>query len=180
MRALFIGGGKSGKSTAAQRLAASLAGGGPLYYWATMTPHDGEDEARIQRHRDDRAGMGFTTVERSFDLPAGLDEIDPAGTVLFDSVTACLAAQMFDERGQMDGGAPERTAAQIAAISRYPAHFVCVCDGIFDGGEDYDPWTAAYVRGLAGVCRCLAAEFDTVCETVMGIPHVWKGALPHA
>ena len=59
MRALFIGGGKSGKSTAAQRLAASLAGGGPLYYWATMTPHDGEDEARIQRHRDDRAGMEF-------------------------------------------------------------------------------------------------------------------------
>ena len=87
---------------------------------------------------------------------------------------------MFDEHGQMDGGAPERTAAQIAAISRYPAHFVCVCDGIFDGGEDYDPWTAAYVRGLAGVCRRLAAEFDTVCEMIMGIPHVWKGALPHA
>ena len=42
MRALFIGGGKSGKSTAAQKLAAALADGGPLYYWATMTPHDGE------------------------------------------------------------------------------------------------------------------------------------------
>ena len=41
MRALFIGGGKSGKSTAAQKLAAALADGGPLYYWATMTPHDG-------------------------------------------------------------------------------------------------------------------------------------------
>ena len=67
MRALFIGGGKSGKSTAAQRLAASLAGGGPLYYWATMTPHDGEDEARIQRHRDDRAGMGFTIMESFMD-----------------------------------------------------------------------------------------------------------------
>ena len=71
MRALFIGGGKSGKSTAAQRLAASLAGGGPLYYWATMTPHDGEDEARIQRHRDDRAGMGFTTVERALTCRRG-------------------------------------------------------------------------------------------------------------
>ena len=32
MRALFIGGGKSGKSTAAQKLAAALADGGPLYY----------------------------------------------------------------------------------------------------------------------------------------------------
>ena len=95
MRALFIGGGKSGKSTAAQKLAAALADGGPLYYWATMTPHDGEDEARIQRHRDDRAGMGFTTVERSFSLPKGLTAIDPAGAVLFDSVTACLSEQMF-------------------------------------------------------------------------------------
>ena len=179
MRALFIGGGKSGKSTAAQRLAASLAGGGPLYYWATMTPHDGEDEARIQRHRDDRAGMGFTTVERSFDLPAGLDEIDPAGTVLFDSVTACLAAQMF-EGGGMDMGAPRRAAEQIAAISRVPAHFVCVCDGIWQGGEDYDPWTAAYTAGLAGICRTLAAEFDVVCEMTMGLPHVWKGEMPRA
>ena len=80
MRALFIGGGKSGKSTAAQKLAAALADGGPLYYWATMTPHDGEDEERIQRHRDDRAGMGFTTVERSFSLPDGLTAEIELGT----------------------------------------------------------------------------------------------------
>ena len=180
MRILLMGGGKSGKSTTAQRAARALAQGGPMYYWATMEPHDDEDLARIRRHVADREGWGFATIERARDLTAGLAQVDPAGTVLFDSVTACLAAQMFDEHGQMDGGAPERTAAQIAAISRYPAHFVCVCDGIFDGGEDYDPWTAAYVRGLAGVCRRLAADFDTVCEMVMGIPHVWKGALPHA
>ena len=105
--------------------------------------------------------------------------IDPAGTVLFDSVTACLAAQMFDG-GDMDMDAPRRVAAQIAAISRHPANFVCVCDGIFEGGEDYAPWTAAYVGGLAHVCRTLAAEFDVVCEMTMGLPHVWKGELPRA
>ena len=71
-------------------------------------------------------------------------------------------------------------AAQIAAISRHPANFVCVCDGIFEGGEDYDPWTAAYVGGLAHICRTLAAEFDVVCEMTMGLPHVWKGELPRA
>lgn len=178
MRALFIGGGKSGKSTAAQRLAASLAGGGPLYYWATMTPHDGEDEARIQRHRDDRAGMGFTTVERSFDLSAGLDEIDPAGTVLFDSVTACLSEQMFPYGGEMDEKAGERVLAELRYVSRYPAHFIAVCDDIWRGGEEYRDGTEVYVRGLARICRGLAAEFDVVCEMAGGLPRIWKGALP--
>ena len=88
MRILLIGGGKSGKSTLAQRLAAALSGDAPRYYWATMTPHDDEDRARIRRHVADRAGMGFVTVERSFDLPGGLGEIDRNGTVLTVDATA--------------------------------------------------------------------------------------------
>ena len=179
MRLLFIGGCKSGKSSTAQRMARALACGGPMYYWATMEPHDGEDLARIRRHIADRDGWGFTTIERARDLTAGLETVRPEGTVLFDSVTACLAAQMFEGSG-MDMGAPRRVAAQIAAISRHPANFVCVCDGIFAGGEDYDPWTAAYVGGLAHICRTLAAEFDVVCEMTMGLPHVWKGEMPRA
>lgn len=179
MRLLFIGGCKSGKSSTAQRIAKLLGKNVPLYYWATMEPHDDEDLARIRRHIADRDGWGFTTVERARDLAAGLAAINPAGTVLFDSVTACLAAQMFDG-GDMDMDAPRRVAAQIAAISRHPANFVCVCDGIFEGGEDYDPWTAAYVGGLAHVCQTLAAEFNVVCEMTMGLPHVWKGELPRA
>ena len=63
MRILLIGGGKSGKSSTAQRLAAALSGDAPRYYWATMTPHDAEDRLRIRRHVADRAGMGFITVE---------------------------------------------------------------------------------------------------------------------
>ncbi len=178
MRALFIGGGKSGKSTAAQRLAAGLAGGGPLYYWATMTPHDGEDEARIRRHRDDRAGMGFTTVERSFDLPGGLAAIDPAGAVLFDSVTACLSEQMFPYGGEMDESAGARVLEEIRTVSRRSAHFIAVCDDIWRGGEDYRDGTEVYVRELAHICRGLASEFDAVCEMAGGLTHLWKGALP--
>ena len=109
MRILLIGGGKSGKSTMAQRLAAALSGDAPRYYWATMTPHDDEDLARIHRHVADRAGMDFITVERSFDLPAALPALDRHGTVLFDSVTACLSEQMFP------GPAPD------ACVRRYLA-----------------------------------------------------------
>lgn len=71
MRLLFIGGCKSGKSSTAQRMARALACGKPMYYWATMEPHDGEDLARIRRHIADRDGWGFTTIERARDLTAG-------------------------------------------------------------------------------------------------------------
>ena len=61
MTYLLIGGSKSGKSHLAQQLCRSL--GGPLVYWATMEPVDGEDRALIARHLDERAGWGFSTVE---------------------------------------------------------------------------------------------------------------------
>ena len=108
MRALLLGGSKSGKSNAAQRLAVALAAGNPRYYWATMEPVDEEDLARVQRHLEDRAGLGFQTVERGTDLPGALALLDPRGTVLLDSVTALLANEMFQK--EMDALAPERVA----------------------------------------------------------------------
>lgn len=177
MRILLIGGGKSGKSTMAQRLAAALSGDAPRYFWATMTPHDDEDLARIHRHVADRAGMDFITVERSFDLPAALPALDRHGTVLFDSVTACLSEQMFPGPAP-DADAANRVLRELLDISRYPAHFIAVCDDIWHGGEDYRDWTEVYVRGLADICQGLAAEFDVVCEMTAGLPRLWKGALP--
>lgn len=177
MRILLIGGGKSGKSTMAQRLAAALSGDAPRYYWATMTPHDDEDLARIRRHVADRASMDFITVERSFDLPAALPALDRHGTVLFDSVTACLSEQMFPGPAP-DADAANRVLRELLDISRYLDHFIAVCDDIWHGGEDYRDWTEVYVRGLADICQGLAAEFDVVCEMTAGLPRLWKGALP--
>ena len=62
MRYFLSGGSKSGKSMLGQRLARDMAAGGPLYYIATMIPRDEEDQARIRRHLQERAGWGFTTV----------------------------------------------------------------------------------------------------------------------
>ena len=158
MRILLTGGSKSGKSTAAQHLCRHLAAGGPMYYWATMTPRDGEDRRRVLRHIADRAGWGFQTIERSTGL------------------TAALSEAMFGP--EFDANAAATVTAELLAVSRYPAHFVCVCDDLWRGGEDYPDWTEVYVRGLAHVCRALAAEFDVVCDMAAGLPHVWKGAWP--
>ena len=68
-------------------------------------------------------------------------------------------------------------AEELRDLSRRAGHFVCVCDDLFRGGGTYEDWTERYRRGLALVCRRLAAEFDTVCEVTAGIPHCYKGSL---
>ena len=95
MMALIVGGSKSGKSSLAQQLAVELAGDGKRYYLATMLPRDGEDLARIARHLEDRAGMGFETVEQGKNLPGCLSRADRSGTFLLDSVTALLTNEFF-------------------------------------------------------------------------------------
>ena len=95
---VFISGGcKNGKSFYAQRIA--KAAGTPLYYIATMIPRDREDDARIARHRQERAGWGFETLECGADILSCLDRADPAGAFLLDSVTALLSNEMFTDTG---------------------------------------------------------------------------------
>ena len=86
MNYFLSGGAKNGKSSLAQRIVCAQPG--PHYYLATMIPHDDEDLLRIRRHIDDRAGLGFTTVECGTDVLSALGRMDPGGAVLLDSVTA--------------------------------------------------------------------------------------------
>ena len=108
-----------------------------------------------------------------------LAAVPPESAVLFDSVTACLACQMFSGPSP-DAAAPERTAEELLAVSRRVRHLVCVCDEIWRDGVTYETWTETYRRGLAAVCRALAAEFDAVAELSAGCVRMWKGELPDA
>ena len=172
MRILLIGGSKSGKSRLAQELCRTL--GGRLVYWATMEPADGEDLARIARHRQERAGWGFATVEQG---RAPLEHpLAEGATVLFDSVTALLANEMFGK--ELDRTAVERVGDALLSLSRRCRHMVCVCDGVWFDGMAYDEATRDYARGLALICRRLAPEFDTVCEVTAGVARCRKGGLP--
>ena len=170
----FISGGcKNGKSFFAQRIAKNS--GTPLYYIATMIPHDTEDDARILRHQQERDGWGFGTIECGSDLPRALPQLAPESTVLFDSLTALLANEMFGT--VMDENAAARALCGIRALGAAAKHLVCVCDNLWCDGEDYGEWTERYREGLALLCRALAEEYDTVCEVTAGIPHCYKGTL---
>ena len=174
----FISGGcKNGKSHFAQNIAREMAAESParpLYYLATMIPHDVEDEERIARHLREREGLGFETIERGYDVSGCLKgrtvlgkPVDPQGVFLLDSVTALLSNEMFPDGG-VDLKAPQRLAEELVGFARRTGSVVFVSDYIYSDAMIYDELVEAYRRGLALIDRTLAATCDRVAEVAFG------------
>ena len=130
---------------------------------------------RIQRHIDDRAGLGFTTVECGTDVLSALGRMDPGGAVLLDSVTALLSNEMFRADGTLDADAPEQLERELLAFSRQMRCCVFVSDYIYADGGQYDAWTEAYRRGLARLDRALAAACENAAELCCAQTYWYKG-----
>ena len=172
----FVSGGcKNGKSFYAQRIAQQ--GGRPLYYIATMIPHDEEDQARIRRHRQERAGWGFETLECGRNILSCLDHADPRGSFLLDSVTALLSNEMFAPEG-IHADAHLALAEDLAEFVRRAPNTVLVSDYIYSDAMLYDELTEAYRAALAHIDRRLARCCDNVIEVVSGQILLHKGVLP--
>ena len=180
MRIFISGGCKNGKSTYAQNIAVGAACGGPLYYIATMTATDNEDEERIIRHRQERAGMGFVTIEQPAGIEGILDKCDHSGSFLLDSLTALLANEMFSPRGDFDGNAYERTAAGLSKILDKIPKIVIVSDYIYSDAMRFDPLTEVYRKSLAALDRLAARHCDVVLEAAYTQIITHKGSVSHA
>ena len=179
---IFISGGcKNGKSTFAQLLAkrqqkaAPVASAAPLYYVATMAATDREDDRRIIRHRQEREGWGFTTVEQPRNISGILENCDASGSFLLDSLTALLANEMFAKDGSVDENAEGRIAAQLQTLLGCVENIVVVSDYIYSDAAIYDPLTQAYRKSLAALDRLVAEAADVVLEAVNTQIVVHKG-----
>lgn len=176
MTVFISGGAKCGKSAIAQDIAVRLAGGGPLFYVATMIPSGAEDDERIRRHLADRAGMGFETVE----CFGGIRAIaDPEGTYLVDNITSLVQNALFPpEKGyEMDIQGAERCADELVTFAKNVRHAVFVSDYIYSDAERYAESTERYRRCLAMADRRLAKVCDVVIEVAGGNVILWKGEL---
>ena len=178
---IFISGGcKNGKSTIAEDCCTAMAGGGPLYYIATMTAYDDEDRARIKRHQANRAGKGFITLEQPRDLLECLKNSDPKnGTYILDSVTALLINEMYSpDSPEADPTAGKRTANALEEFAKSVKNAVFVSDYIYSEAGDYSQYTKDYMKALALCDSTLAKCCDTVAEITGAIPTLYKGELP--
>lgn len=173
MTALVYGGAASGKSGYGEQLACSLPKSGELVYLATMEPFGQEAAERILRHRQQRAGKGFLTVECPRDLsgcPIPLGSI-----VLLEDLGNLAANELFGEERPDLEGAFRRIQTGLASVQKESEHLVVISNDIHRDGVSYPPETECYLDLLSRLHQELAAQADLVVEVVCGLPVFWKG-----
>ena len=162
---LVLGGARSGKSRFAENLARQH--GGLRTYIATAEAFDDEMRQRIAKHREQRAGDGWVTIESTLD-PASVLPRD--GLVLLDCVTVWLGNLMHHGRDLR-----AEVAKLCAALEVCPAEVILVSNEV---GLSIVPENAMARRfrdeqGLAN--QALAAISDNVYFIAAGLPLTLKG-----
>lgn len=175
MTVLVCGGAASGKSAYAEKLLCKLSGDAPRVYLATMRPFGAEAAARIEKHRGQRAELGFETVECYVNLESAPVPQDCA--VLLEDVGNLCANELFDPEGSGDGAADAIVRGAEALRARCRT-LVIVTNEVASGGADYADGTLRYMRALGEVNRRLGAMSDAVCEVVCGLADYYKGEEP--
>lgn len=178
---LITGGSASGKSAYGEQMAVE-AKGRLRYYLATMRPWGEEGRARVARHRQQRMGKGFFTMEvyRNLEnvmLPGRALETEPGVSgaelwentvVLLECMSNLVANELFEA-----GGTDEEIAGRIQRGVRHlqdcAGTVIVVTNEVFSDGCFYEAETMRYIRLLGRMNRELAAMADRVTEVVYGI-----------
>ena len=146
-----------------------------MYYIATMNPVDAEDNERIAKHRREREGWGFTTIEQPFDIEKILLKCDCGGSFMLDSLTALLANEMFPPGSSINEDATCKISAALYGILEQIRDIVIISDYIYSDACIYDPLTAKYRKSLAQIDRITAGNSDLVLEMAYTNVIVHKG-----
>lgn len=166
---LFLGGARSGKSSAAQRLALSR-GGTPVYVATARPSRDEEFAARLARHREDR-GDAWRTVEEDLDLVGALAEHrGPDHVVVVDCLTLWLTNLVLDARE-----VEVATIALCAELAEDRGDVALVSNEVGQGTVPMHPLTRGFRDHQGRLNQQVAATVDRVRLLVAGIEVPIKG-----
>ena len=163
---MISGANGSGKSRYAERIVARTAG--ERYYIATMRPCSEENLQRIEKHREQRKDLQFTTLECPYQVGAAAVERDG---VLLEDVSNLLANAMFER-----GGDEASVYADIEALCSRCRLLVAVTITCLRA-DGYDGETAAYIRALNGLNQRLYDRAAAAVAMKDGAPFAEKGDL---
>ena len=173
MMILLTGGSGCGKSTFGEGLVLRFPL--PRYYVATMRPYGAESMKKIERHRELRREKQFTTIERQTDV--GGIVLPEKGTVLLECLCNLSANEMFDDEGN-ECDPFQKIVDGVHSLKTQAENLVVITNDVGSDCEEYSDSTLRYVDLLGRLNMAAAAEADTVCELVCGIPILLKGELP--
>lgn len=145
---LVSGDNNSGKSRFAENIVSKLKG--KRYYIATMLPKTEDNYVRIEKHKKQREGLGFTTLE----LPYGFsgENIEPDSVVLIEDISNLLANNMFEKNKSAD----EVFDDVLCLVKKCRFAVAVTISGLEIG--DYDKETAMYIESLNKINQKLKDE----------------------
>jgi adenosylcobinamide kinase/adenosylcobinamide-phosphate guanylyltransferase len=155
-----LGGARSGKSTFAEGLAASLEA--PVLYLATATAGDSEMAARIAQHRAQRPAE-WLTVES----PASLQvPLAGARTVLVEDLTLLLNNLMLESAATAEA----RARAEVDGALKLEANVILVSNEVGMGIVPATPLGREFRDALGRLNQHAAALVSEAYFLVAGLP----------
>ena len=177
---LVTGGSRSGKSSHALELAEAF---GPRRLFVATCPNvDGEMAERVGRHKEERQGRGWTTVECQTELGSLFPEyVRDFDVVLLDCVTLWVNNILYN-RDLSGAVVDDRIIAQLCRewldkTERYPGKVICVTNEVGLGIVPDNPLARKY-RDLVGTCnQIIGRKASEVILVSCGIPLYLKTPL---
>ena len=168
---LVLGGARSGKSAYALRRAQEW--NGQLVYLATAEAKDEEMKKRISRHRTQRRGRRWVTVEEPIEVVWQLKELDDSiGGVVLDCVTLWVSNALLT--GQRDA-LESQVAELVEELPLFSFHFLAVSNEVGLGLVPDNPLGREYRDLLGAVNQQLAQACNEVLFLAAGLPMKLKG-----
>ncbi len=178
MMIVITGGSGSGKSAYAESYITKLRKQKErCFYIATMQPYGEEGKMRVEKHRAQRAGKGFVTIECYQDLEQCIDQVKD-GIVLLECMSNFVANQMFGNEIEKEEIGQKKEwdklvwllKHQIELLRNACKHFVIVTNEVFSDGIQYEKETMDYIEVLGRINQILIQMADEAIEVVYSIP----------
>jgi adenosylcobinamide kinase/adenosylcobinamide-phosphate guanylyltransferase len=170
---LITGGCRSGKSREAMKRALSL--GGPRWFVATARPGDPEFDQRIDRHRTERAHLGFAgTREAPVDLEHAVATLPKPETTVIDCMTLWMSNLLLAHPGFDEHQAEQRARALVGVCCGLPGNVLVVTNEVGSGVVPEWEIGRAFRDCLGRTNQILAEQADTAILVVCGLPIVLK------
>ena len=188
MITLIYGGSGSGKSEYAEDLVVQ-SNYKDRFYLATMAASDEESRQRVTKHRKQRSGKGFVTLEHPVDIKKAILQISEitsgdfetdipesrASVVLLECMSNLVANEMFrDGIINSKDYCVNKILEEVEELAREISSLIIVSNNIYEDGVDYDQSTKDYLQALGEINCRLAEQAVQVIEVVVGIPVIVK------
>jgi len=168
----IIGGSRSGKSSHGQAIAESITGS--RVYIATCPVIDEEMDARIRKHRAQRAASRWETIEEPIDLADALRKTRGSAVRLVDCLTLWINNLLYEaEKKGLVATEDDvtRLCAEILAVcAGLPGNVIFIANEVGMGVVPDNPLSRRF-RDLAGRCnQVIASGADRVMLMICGLP----------